>query len=408
MILTSCVLVFSSCGKPAGRDHSPARAAEPVGIQSLDVYSDGRAIHLLTAFRSDASSPPELQYRRSDDGGERWTDPVRVDAAGPAPHRPHRGMDPQIAASQDRVLAVWQTRGTGFMDGGPMATALSEDGGRTWQSAANPADDGDSGGHGFIDLAADSGGFHVVWLDDRGGSRGLRAAFSENGRDWFDNVTIDSETCECCWNALASAPGGGMYVLYRDKRPRDMAVALSSDLGVTWKRMGWVGDFIWNFDGCPHVGGGLAFTADAFRNTILHAAVWTGRTDMTGVYYMKSIDGGRYWSRSKRYIPRHPRAAVTRMGDTTAKYPDIAADPAGRLCVVWTEYVDNHHTVVAAISENAGATWSPAKHLSEPGADAAHPKVLRTSRGFQVYWTEYSADRKGNWRSMRVGHGANR
>src|SRR3712207_7239577 len=47
-------------------------------------------------------------------------------------------------------------------------------------------------------------------------------------------------------------------LLYRDKNPRDMALVASADAGATWGEPVRVGRFDWDFDGCPHVGGGLA------------------------------------------------------------------------------------------------------------------------------------------------------
>ena len=67
---------------------------------------------------------------RSGDGGENWSAPVRV-AEGDL-SVPHRGNDVQVAAAGRRCLAAWQVPGTGYKGRGPVATALSEDGGRTW------------------------------------------------------------------------------------------------------------------------------------------------------------------------------------------------------------------------------------------------------------------------------------
>src|SRR5262245_65139412 len=141
----------------------------------------------------------------------------------PRPDVVHRGMDVQVAASGRRVVAVWQTRGAGHFRGGPMATAISADGGATWSAGPNPAEGGSTQAQGFIDIAADSEGhFHIVWLDSRGGAQGLRYARStDGGLRWSKNQTLDPETCECCWNTITTAPGGAIAVLYRDKDPRD-------------------------------------------------------------------------------------------------------------------------------------------------------------------------------------------
>lgn len=55
-------------------------------------------------------------------------------------------------------------------------------------------------------------------------------------------------------------------------KPRDMALIRSSDQGASWQPVGMVGDFWWRFEGCPHIGGGLAQAGDEQLN----AVVWTG------------------------------------------------------------------------------------------------------------------------------------
>ena len=77
--------------------------------------------------------------------------------------------------------------GTGFMGRGPLSSAFSSDGGKTWRNVGNPADDGSDGDHAFIDLTADDrGNFHAVWLDKRSGTdKGLYSAFFEsNSQKW--------------------------------------------------------------------------------------------------------------------------------------------------------------------------------------------------------------------------------
>src|SRR5829696_1619631 len=149
--------------KPAHTDHKSEH-----GAVSLDVSADGDRVHLLLGTR-DAGRAPELTYLTSRDGGETWSDAVPVGANQPAPEPAHRGMDAQIAAAGDRLVVVWTTEGKEDRFGrGPMASAYSADGGKTWSVGANPADDGTAIGHAFIDVAADDQGvFHLVWLDGR-------------------------------------------------------------------------------------------------------------------------------------------------------------------------------------------------------------------------------------------------
>lgn len=355
-----------------------------VGVESLDVAVDGSTIHLLLGDYSAGTKLPALQHLRSTDGGATWSKPVRADAGATAPHIPHRGMDAQIAASGAKLVALWNTPGTGFNGRGPMATALSADGGATWQPGPNPADDASSGDHSFVDCAADAAGtFHLVWLDSRGPGKGLRYANSKDGgKTWSKNATLKPETCECCWNTLAVGAGGSVHALFRDKNPRDMAVISSTDHGARWSDPAKVGRFNWDFAGCPHVGGGLIV-----RGSTLHALVWTGATGQSGAYHLSSPDQGQSWS------------APQRLGDADARRGDLASTGAQSLAAVWDRVADGESTVHMAHSADGGKTWSEPKQLSAKGVNAAYPRVIAVSSRYRVFWTESATGQPGAWKS---------
>lgn len=398
----------------SGGGKRPRFQADPglKGTDSLDVYADGATIHALLAEGGQAQKTALLRYTRSEDGGETWSAPVAIDT-GAAPLAPmKRGNDVQIAASGTRLVAVWQTSGAGFRGRGPLATAISNDGGKTWTAAPNPADDGSRGGHAFVDIAADaSGAFHLVWLDDRtrgssagskephrlearspaagasgkhrmhgskGGksageaTQGLRYARStDGGRTWSRNATVDEKTCSCCWNTLAASPNGALYLLYRDAAgTRDMALAQSNDGGRRWRNVSPVGAFGWKFEGCPHVGGGLAAPGD------LHSLVWTGEEHQSGMYYLRSGDEGSSWT------------APLRIGESSAAHGDAAAMDPARIALVWDASDAQGAGVYAMDSGDNGQTWSQPRRLSAPGLTASHPRIVATPFGFRVFWTE--------------------
>ena len=118
---------------------------------------------------------------------------------------------------------------------------------------------------------------------------------------------------------------GRLAVLYRDRDPRDMAVAISEDAARSWERRGVAGEFGWKVDGCPHVGGGLAvFPRSPTAGETIHALVWTGAPGRAGLYDVASTDGGRNWS--------EPRE----LGGRGARHGDLAMTAAG-LVAVWDE-----------------------------------------------------------------------
>jgi hypothetical protein len=370
--------VVSTMSHAAAAEHAHSDGAAAQGVLSVDVYAAGDTIDVLTAERAGAIAPT-LWYRRSTDGGKSWAEPVRVGEGMPVPHQPHRANDPQIASSGRQVVAVWASAGRGYRSSGPMVTALSSDGGRTWKRGPNPADDDRYDGHGFADVAARAGRFHLTWLDKRSGVQGVRYAYSNDaGSSWSRNMSVRSTSCECCWNTLLPARDRSVYLLFRGKAPRDMGIASSRDDGVSWKALGAVGAFNWQIEACPETGGALAATRQGASNR-LHALVWTGQAGQRGVHFMSSLDGGADWSHG------------TRFGSEFAQRADLAAR-GEELVAVWDDIAGQNGAVFMSRSKNDGAEWSKPLKLSAERASAIYPRVVATNSSFLVLWTETSSN----------------
>ncbi len=385
-------------GRALHADDKPAEAGKHQhhhhpsvpGVQSLDVQATATGLHLLTYELAPDGSPLGLLYRTSTNRGAHWTSPVRVDTDQPPPFAAARGVDPQVAASGQTVVAIWMTAGTDAFGGGPMASALSTDGGKTWTKGPNPADDGSTTGHGFLDVVATRDGvFHLTWLDTREGKRGLRHARStDGGRSWSKNDTADAETCECCWNAIATGPDGKVGILYRDKGPRDMAVAWCPEPGKDWPAPVNLGGFQWEFQGCPHVGGGLAAGGTA-ELPVWHAVVWTGKEDSVGIHYLASLDGGTTWTRT------------TRLADKRSTHPDLAA--AGRSVMVVCDVGSKEGSRISSLlSPDGGRTWQAQVWLSDADTVATHPRVVAVGDGYCVFWTEQKGAGPVLWKSRAL------
>lgn len=367
---------FAENKAPAHHGHAVAN-----GVRTLDVFresgGDGKTLDLLTGETPKDKETPQLLYRHSVDAGADWTEPVRVDDGMPAPFALNRGMDAQIAAAGRHLIAVWMTAGSDRWGSGPMATALSEDGGKTWTAGPNPADDGSNTGHGFIDLTTDNEGtFHLTWLDSRDGKQGLRYARStDGGRTWSPNVTAKAGTCECCSNEILAGPDGNVAILFRDGNPRDMQLVRSPDRGLTWLPPIPMGAFEWSFNGCPHVGGGLASIGIGDK-TVYHALVWTGKDDQAGLYHVAAPVGSESASKPQK------------LGPPSASHPDLTADAQGNLAAVWDDQAEGSSGIWGSVSQDAGKNWSPPKRLSRSEVEASHPRLVATESGFRVFWTE--------------------
>jgi hypothetical protein len=352
-------------------------------LVSFDVYADGDRLHAVFATKSGRRKQPFIAYIHSEDGGLNWSRPSAIGQYVKATVESALGNDIQVAAHDGKVLVVWQV--TGEIPGmGPLQVLYSADGGRSWKTGVDPTGDEVDQSHPELIADADER-FHLVWLDDRdeNGYQGIRYARTDNGMRWDAAQTVDESTCSCCWNRLLSDGDDGLYVLYRDMEPRDMALAQSKDAGNNWHRVSTVGEFNWHFDGCPHNGGAMAFDSGG----LLHALVWTGAENKAGLYYVQSADAGATWS----------QPSVMGGDRGLAFHSDIAAHDASHIAAVWDVRGVDGSSVMFSESFDAGAHWQSAKQISAPGASATFPRLQASRSGYLAMWLEQEPGKVKQW-----------
>lgn len=351
----------------------------PEGVISVDIVNHKNRLHLLTGKHLHGQK--SLWYQYSDDSGNSWSVDKKVLNNDNITAKILRGNDAQIAVQGKNIIVTWTRYDpTTRFNAGAMLAARSTDNGLSWQSAETPPD-WKKGPHGYIDMAADDLTIHAVWLDNRishsevKASQGLRYARSiDGGLSWQPNKTLDNLSCSCCWNTIKTDAGSKTYVLYRDKQPSDLSIGMI-DQQQQWQRLNHVGAFNWQFDGCPHIGGGLDFQTTAGKHR-LHAVVGTGHQDHLGIHYLYSDNAGKNWS------PPMP------LGDESAIHADIAAHDNGRVIAVWDMMSENGLAVFIAESQDRGANWSASKQISRAGMRATHPRIVKSEKGFLALWTE--------------------
>lgn len=396
-LLLCLISVISACAAPSLNDSDSPRLASteevsqamskppilhalPEGVISLDVVNVADRLHLLLGEHHHGQKT--LWYQSSEDGGRSWTQRLQVMRQEPLAVNIDRGKDAQITALGSTIVVAWMEYvENARFHAGPMRTALSTDAGKSWRYAASPPD-WKPGPHSYLDLSSGRDRLHAVWLDSRAGRSEVKASQAlyyassdDGGASWHSNQTLDGLTCSCCWNTMKTDAAGDTYVLYRDKQPSDFSLGVIKP-GHPWLYLGHVGDFNWQFDGCPHIGGGLDFqTTDGEER--LHAAVGTRHPTHAGVHYLFSTNHGLSWS------------APLPMGDQSAVHADIAAHDDGRVVLVWDMMSDTGLAVFLAESADRGQHWQPLRRISAPGRRATHPRVVKTASGFFVAWTEH-------------------
>jgi len=351
----------------------------PEGVISADIVNVNNRLHLLTGKHTQGKK--SLWYQYSTDGGNSWSTENKILNDDNIAAKIVRGNDAQITAQGSNIVVSWTKYDKAArFHAGAMLAARSTDGGKTWQYSDTPPD-WKQGPHGYIDMTADNYAMHTVWLDSRNGasgvnaSQGLRYARSiDGGLSWQANNTLDEITCSCCWNTIKADTKGNTYVLYRDKQPSDLSIGVI-DKKQQWQNLNHVGAFDWQFDGCPHIGGGLDFqtTADKTRQ---HAVVGTGHPEHLGIHYLYSDNTGKHWSTPKQ------------LGNESAIHADIAAHDNGRVVAIWDMMGEDGLAVFFAESKDQGIHWSETEQISKTGMRATHPRIVKTKNGFLTLWTE--------------------
>jgi hypothetical protein len=365
---------------------TPVHSSE--GVLSLDVKYVDDTVHLLLGKKIQGAD--SLWYQASGDQGQTWSEAVNITEGQVIDARISRGNDARLAIQGNHIVAIWMSKKEGGRhNAGPMVAMASSDKGKTWQQIASPADW--DGAHGFFAMDANADEMSLVWLDSRtktgdGATQGLRYSRSiDGGQTWSTNQTLDERSCACCWNT-AQYHGNDFYVLYRDKDPSDMTLG-KVDAEQQWQKLSTVGAFDWDFQGCPHIGGSIAFDKP---HQLIHSTVGTGHPEKTGTYYLSSSDMGKTWS------------SPHRLGEETAVHSDLAVSANGDVIAVWDMITEHGFQIVFAESDNQGQSWSDQVMLSALGIRATHPRTVAMKTGFLVLWTEGEAKKASYLRIVKV------
>ena len=212
----------------------------------------------------------QIYFSASSNGGETFSDPVKVAVGAVIPLTRHRG--PRLALAGGAIVITAVTGKT--LSDGPHAHGLptdgdliawrSVDGGKSWSKGVVVNDVPGAPTEGLHALTSDGkGNLFAAWLDKRSGKgTKLYGARSTDGVHWSKNVLIydspEGTICECCHPSAAIDADGQILVMWRNwlGGARDMYLATSRD-GVTFSKPAKLGEGSWQLNACPMDGGGL-------------------------------------------------------------------------------------------------------------------------------------------------------
>ncbi len=344
-------------------------------VRSFDVFvSQDQSVHLAVDMGT------ARYYLHSEDSGEHWSKPSVI-SIGKSNSK--QGNDIQIGRSGEQLLVIW--KGVGELPGwGPAELAVSGDNGGSWQKVESPAVGDLLQNQGYFSLAADEQGFHFFWLDDReeeGNTQGLRYAHSGKGLVWSVDETLETGLCTCCWISTVLT-GSELHALYRGEGPRDMRLITRDIEQAQWQSSVTVGEFDWDFVGCPHQGGALTQS----QNGTLHSVVWTGKEAVAGLHYLQSSDEGRNWPYQQQLSGGEGQhAAIASQGE--------------KVLVVWDSQSMEGSEIQLLMLKSRN---HPVLKLSMKSNGFARPRMIASGDKFRLFWTDLDKMGKKRLKTVEV------
>lgn len=395
-------LLAGACARrPASGDSTIA--ASPVvtlavrGAQNTGASVASAGYRVVVTWAATIADQTNIYAAVSDDDARTFGAPVRVnDIDNDA--RVSGEQAPRVSIGHDLVVA-WTSRLSGTSH---VRSARSTDGGRTFVAAKTLHAADVTGSRGWLSLTTSpDNAVHAVWLDGRDAkheSAGTRAGAPHVMRQdifhamWrpdgtFTNGRIASNVCFCCKTGVTTAADGTIYAAWRHIYPtnlRDIAVASSTDGGLTFSEPVRVSEDHWQINGCPEDGPSIATSADG----VLHVAWPTVMQEPAkkAVFYTFSADGGKTFA---------PRTRLDDAGDLTAARPHLSAGSSGAT-VVWQESgTDAYRIRVREITAGGAGPrhWAPrtGPTLLHSGTSVAtYPSVAVAPAGTIVAWASRS------------------
>lgn len=195
-------------------------------------------------------------------------------------------------------------------------------------------------------------------------NRELYLSYStDGGRTFSANRRVATEACPCCKTALAVAADGMLYAGWRQVLPgsfRHIAVAASTDGGMTFSQPVIVSDDHWVLQGCPVSGPSLSVErASGSLKVVWYAA---GEGNAPGVYFAESKDKGHSFS---------PRQLLSQ--ETVRGTPALAVS-RDNVVAIW-QGADQVETRMRELG-NAGSALSVALNAELPAATYANNKLF--------------------------------
>ena len=237
-------------------------AASPAGAETTwPCRQPQLAVERHTVYVA-CGTPTSLIVARSENNGEFFLPARTIPITGHLSLGMHRG--PRIVALGDTVIVSAIVGDQGGGKDGDVLVWRSADRGQRWSKPVRINGVAGSAREGLHAMVANGSTVAAAWLDLREKGTTLATAVSADGGATWDSdvVAYRSPTgtiCECCHPSLAVEASGRITAMFRNERDgaRDMYLVSSGDGGTTWDAARRLGTGTWMLKACPMDGGAL-------------------------------------------------------------------------------------------------------------------------------------------------------
>lgn len=353
--------------------------ADPAQLGTGAALSAGGQLHIVV------KEGEHLVLYTSPDLGAHWAAPQRVNV-NPEAISADGENRPKVALAQDGSLLVSWTQPLAKRFTGYIRLARAPHG-HTFDSPITVHRDRSEITHRFESLlVTDAGDVLLAWIDKRemesahGAGQdyrgaGVYAAVSkDHGQSFMPEFKLADHSCECCRIALTEDLDGSPLALWRhvfEPNERDHALVRLDDTlqsgslqpdslqRVTFDR--------WAIDACPHHGPGLAVANDGARH-----AVW---------FNVREGEGRVFYGRLHADGPQGQRT----VGGPRATHADVATRDQ-EVILVWNEFDGEQTHLYTQLSDDKGATFTPARRLSSTAGRVDQPRFAQSDNILMVVW----------------------
>ena len=342
LIFLTLGIWWSSCSDLHGTDTPEIMPSSfidsmPGTAPHLTKNADGQVV--LSWVRETNDSTFSFCYATSNDGGQTFNNPIVIPQSSNI--KPHSENLPKVIFKPSgEALAIWGAASSNKKNkySGSIYYAQSFDDGVTWSAARPLVTDTAGYDQRYFDVSLlPNGEVGIIWLDNRKdtGTEGsaLYYAVTDGHKGFNHEKRIMQGCCQCCRTDLFVDSKSGIHVLYRgivQDSIRDMVHIVSTNGGKTFSAPQRISNDNWVLNACPHTGPAMTENKDG-----LHFTWYTGGKKK-GTFYTQSADNGQHFIQQD---------SVSGAG----KHPQLTADAADGLAIVWDEFVKKDNEIYSRI-----------------------------------------------------------